>query len=110
MKGFAGTTEFTISAAHPALAGHFPGAPVVPGVLLLAEALDQIEATSGVTLSYRRIVSAKFLRPVGPGETVTVQYQQPDDLTLTIHLCSAGDPVARVTLKRTSEPAAGTHV
>ena len=30
-------TTVTIAAEHPALAGHFPGAPILPGVLLLDE-------------------------------------------------------------------------
>ena len=29
----------TISANHPSLPGHFPGAPLVPGVLILDEVL-----------------------------------------------------------------------
>jgi 3-hydroxyacyl-[acyl-carrier-protein] dehydratase len=60
----------SLPADHPALAGHFPGQPVVPGVLLLAEVL---EAVHGLTpLAQRlgdrpRVENAKFLAPVLPG-------------------------------------------
>ncbi|MBO1324792.1 AMP-binding protein [Acetobacter sp. TBRC 12305] len=54
-----------IPASHPCLAGHFPGRPVVPGVVLLEEGL----ALAG--LCPTRIEQVKFLRPVSPDETVT---------------------------------------
>ena len=36
-------TTVTIAAEHPALAGHFPGAPILPGVLLLDEMVRAVE-------------------------------------------------------------------
>lgn len=65
------TTSFRIPVDHPALPGHFPGAPVVPGVLLLAEGLLQLGRLAGMPLHCRRIDSAKFLQPVAPGTEVT---------------------------------------
>jgi 3-hydroxyacyl-[acyl-carrier-protein] dehydratase len=62
----------TIAADHPALAGHFPGMPVVPGVVLLDEALHAIGAALGCDLSACRIASVKFLSPVLPGQTVVI--------------------------------------
>jgi 3-hydroxymyristoyl/3-hydroxydecanoyl-(acyl carrier protein) dehydratase len=56
-------------ATHPVFPGHFPGAPIVPGALLLAAAIDALGA-GGPGL---RIASAKFLRPVAPDEPVDVQ-------------------------------------
>jgi len=38
-----GAVTVTIGAEHPALAGHFPGAPILPGVLLLDEMLRAVE-------------------------------------------------------------------
>lgn len=55
-------------AAHPAFAGHFPGAPMVPGALLLAEALAALGLGGAGTL----IASAKFLHPVAPEQEVAV--------------------------------------
>lgn len=55
-------------AAHPAFAGHFPGMPMVPGALLLAEAL----AALGLGGAGTTIASAKFLHPVAPGQEVEV--------------------------------------
>ncbi len=62
-------TESTLvfSADHPAFAGHFPGAPIVPGVLLLDAALHACEA-AGVAVT--GIAAAKFLQPVTPGQTL----------------------------------------
>ncbi|MDB5757077.1 MAG: acyl-coenzyme synthetase/AMP-(fatty) acid ligase-like protein [Burkholderia sp.] len=65
----------TIAADHPALAGHFPGMPVVPGVVLLDEALHAIGAALGADLSACRIASVKFLSPVLPGQAVEVLHE-----------------------------------
>lgn len=55
---------------HPAFAGHFPGFPIVPGVMLLDEILHLQEAESGRAVT--AIASAKFLRPVAPGQELTL--------------------------------------
>ncbi|CAB3782999.1 AMP-binding protein [Pararobbsia alpina] len=58
---------------HPAYAGHFPGRPVLPGVVLLDEALSVISASTGLPLSACELASAKFLSPVTPGEPLTLE-------------------------------------
>jgi 3-hydroxyacyl-[acyl-carrier-protein] dehydratase len=63
-----------IGADHPALAGHFPGNPIVPGVVLLAEALRAIEAASGISLASCQIGSVKFQKTVAPGERLAVEF------------------------------------
>ncbi len=65
------SARFHIDREHPALPGHFPGGPVIPGVLLLAESLQQLAAHCGQALACRRVERAKFLMPVMPGTTVT---------------------------------------
>ncbi|HLL11948.1 MAG TPA: AMP-binding protein [Rubrivivax sp.] len=54
----------TIAADHPAFAGHFPGRPVLPGVVLLSLVTQALNGRLGAT---PRIDNAKFLAPVGPG-------------------------------------------
>ncbi len=61
------------AADHPAFAGHFPGAPIVPGVLLLDAALHALEREQGSAVS--TVASAKFLRPVAPGEVLALSSQ-----------------------------------
>ena len=58
---------------HPAFAGHFPGAPIVPGVLLLDAALHALAQASG--LAAMEVASAKFLHPVAPDEPLTLAVQ-----------------------------------
>lgn len=53
---------------HPAFAGHFPGNPIVPGVLLLDAAVHALNADAPV-----RIDAAKFLDVVRPGEALALQ-------------------------------------
>jgi 3-hydroxymyristoyl/3-hydroxydecanoyl-(acyl carrier protein) dehydratase len=60
---------------HPAFAGHFPGTPIVPGVVLLDEALFAIRGADGAPAEALRIASAKFFHPVGPGATLVVRHQ-----------------------------------
>ena len=61
---------------HPAAQGHFPGNPLIPGAILLAGALREIEAGLGISLASCRIRSAKFLAPVRPGDRVTIEYSR----------------------------------
>lgn len=63
--------SFVIDPSHPSLPGHFPGAPVVPGVVVLEQALAAIEAANG-PLGALRMPQVKFVRPLLPGERAEV--------------------------------------
>ncbi len=69
-----GVHRFVVPASHPALPGHFPGHPVVPGVVLLAQVQAAIEAAHG-PLRALRLPQAKFLRPLLPGEAARVEFE-----------------------------------
>jgi 3-hydroxymyristoyl/3-hydroxydecanoyl-(acyl carrier protein) dehydratase len=57
---------------HPSLAGHFPGHPVVPGVVLLDEVLSAVREASGGVQSVTGLPLVKFSSPLSPGEVVTI--------------------------------------
>jgi 3-hydroxyacyl-[acyl-carrier-protein] dehydratase len=60
-----------IDADHPSLPGHFPGAPIVPGVVILDEilaALTEWREDSHVTV----ISAVKFLAPLKPDQPFTI--------------------------------------
>lgn len=63
--------DFRIEHDHPCLPGHFPGQPVVPGVVLLDRMLDALEAAHG-PLPALRLPQAKFLQPLLPGQEARV--------------------------------------
>ena len=66
--------DFTIADDHPCLAGHFPGRPIVPGVMLLDEVFSRIRrqtTTEGSIL----LEAVKFTAPVLPGQPVRVVLQ-----------------------------------
>ncbi len=73
-----GVKLFTIS--EPFFRGHFPGRPIVPGVLIV-EALAQVGSVAILSLSENRekvayfagIDRFRFKRPVGPGDTVQLE-------------------------------------
>jgi 3-hydroxymyristoyl/3-hydroxydecanoyl-(acyl carrier protein) dehydratase len=52
---------------HPSLPGHFPGHPIVPGVLVL----DAVMRVAGLSRSH--LLRAKFTAPVGPGDVVDIE-------------------------------------
>jgi len=67
--------RFTIPADHPALPGHFPGHPIVPGVVLLDHALHRIGVALGRSFDACRISSAKFLSPAVPGDVLDLSFE-----------------------------------
>jgi 3-hydroxyacyl-[acyl-carrier-protein] dehydratase len=83
-----------IPADHPAFAGHFPGRPLVPGVLLLHLAQRAIETELGT--SVRGLAAVKFLSPALPGDPLLLEF-------------SAGGPAVRFQIRSgTRQVAAGT--
>lgn len=64
--------QFVVPHDHPALPGHFPGNPVVPGVLLLDHVVSLLEATHG-PLPGVRLPQVKFLQPLLPGQEARVE-------------------------------------
>ena len=70
-----------VSANEPFFQGHFPGHPIMPGVLII-EAMAQTAAivviesltdAAGQLVYFMSIDSAKFRKPVLPGHTVKLQ-------------------------------------
>lgn len=61
---------FLVTADHPSLPGHFPGAPLVPGVMLLEQVALALRAWRGERLA--RVVDAKFVAPLLPGQSARV--------------------------------------
>lgn len=91
----------TIPAQHPAFDGHFPGAPLLPGVVLLDEMLRRAPE-AGWT-----IATAKFLQPVRPGETLTIEYASLANGSLKFAIRRADHAVASGTLARRSTDGRG---
>jgi 3-hydroxymyristoyl/3-hydroxydecanoyl-(acyl carrier protein) dehydratase len=63
--------RFRLDRRHPCLAGHFPGRPLVPGVVLLEQVALALRAWRGERLA--RVVEARFIAPLGPDEEAEVQ-------------------------------------
>lgn len=61
-----------VPAEHPLLRGHFPGDPVVPGVLLLDAARRACEQALGRSFAIRAVEVVRFLQPVRPGQAVSL--------------------------------------
>jgi len=64
-----------VAVDHPAFAGHFPGRPMLPGVALLAEAMEAASGDAALASAIGpapRLSVVKFLAPVGPGATLDI--------------------------------------
>ena len=72
---------FVIAADHPSLPGHFPGRPLVPGVVLLDRVFDAIDAghsgpAPAPSAGPLRLPQVKFLQPLLPDEAARVELQR----------------------------------
>jgi 3-hydroxyacyl-[acyl-carrier-protein] dehydratase len=63
-----------ISERHPALPGHFPGNPIIPGVLVLARVVNAVDAA--FNRKVREIPVAKFHAPLRPAERFEIELSQ----------------------------------
>ncbi len=69
-----GLTHWTVPLDHPAFAGHFPGTPILPGVVLLDMALHAMVIATGTALESCEIGPVKFLSPAHPGDELEIRH------------------------------------
>lgn len=94
---------------HPSFVGHFPGRPIVPGVLLLDWALaalqDAFPALASSDVSPVELGTVKFLRPALPGAELRFVFRS-DDFnaggSVAVRIECDGELVASATLRTES--------
>jgi 3-hydroxyacyl-[acyl-carrier-protein] dehydratase len=89
---------------HPAFAGHFPQFPVLPGAVLLDEALQVIQRERGIDLTQWQITSAKFLDIVRPGDALRLEHDAPKSGLIRFTVRVANRTVATGSLSNTAPP------
>ena len=87
-------THWIVPKDHPAFAGHFPGTPILPGVVLLDIALQAIADISGIALDTCEISSVKFLSPAKPGDELTIQHSRSASGTLRFDIVAGERKIA----------------
>jgi len=66
----------TVPADHPSLAGHFPGRPVVPGVVLLDMVARVLRVAVEAEAQISQLRTAKFHLPVLPGDALSIDIDE----------------------------------
>ena len=72
-----------VTVNEPFFQGHFPGHPVMPGVLIIESMaqtggmllMDELEATEGRVVYFMALDNVKFRRPVVPGDQLRLEVE-----------------------------------
>jgi len=76
--------DFSVPADHPSLPGHFPGRPIVHGVVLLDEVMSGLAHCGGYRV--RKLQEVKFLATMRPGETATARCEMIESARLSFEV------------------------
>ena len=93
------TDALAIPASHPAFEGHFPGAPVLPAVVLLDAALHAVALASPAASAPWQVQTAKFHSAVRPGEALELEYELLANGSVRFSIRAPNRPVASGTLR-----------
>jgi 3-hydroxyacyl-[acyl-carrier-protein] dehydratase len=91
--------------SHPALSGHFPGHPVVPGVLLLDAVVNALPAHVDGAVRVTGFPAVKFLAPLLPERDFEVVLAVRRPGQASFELLAGDERIASGTVAY--EPAAG---
>jgi len=89
----------SISPDHPALPGHFPGHPVVPGVVILDEVIETLRLHAGQALVVTGLPSVKLSSPLLPGQPLTIEIE-PDAADAATFTCRVDQRIVAAGLIR----------
>lgn len=84
---------------HPAIAGHFPGMPMVPAALLLDEIAHRLSRETDLDINTAKQV--RFIAPLEPGQQLDVRYQQKSPAEYRFIGTEKGSPVIKGVLNYT---------
>ena len=87
-----------VAADHPGYAGHFPGRPILPGVVILAEVMHAVAQATGRGALRWTLTGAKFLHPVTPGTDLMLAHTPSERGAMRFEVRSAERVVASGTL------------
>ena len=83
----------SIDPTHPSLPGHFPGLPVVPGVVFLSYILTELarQIPAAQVIGIRKL---KFLRMLLPQHGFTVEFAAPESNSLRFKCWRSADDLS----------------
>lgn len=83
-----------IPRSHPALAGHFPGNPIVPGVAILDCVVQQLPPFLQDTVRVTGFATIKFIAPLAPEVEFEIQFQRKGEGQAAFEVLAAGGKIA----------------
>lgn len=89
--------EYLLDDAFPGFSGHFPGHPICPAILEVRAAVRAVGNALNRDLELTAVDAAKFLKPVGPGERLSILCEPRGADRFDARVESAGAQVARFT-------------
>jgi len=87
-----------IAASHPALPGHFPGHPVVPGVVLLDAVATALPQYADAALRITGFPVVKFLAPLLPEQDFEVVFSAKRPGQMAFEVVANGEKLVSGTL------------
>jgi 3-hydroxymyristoyl/3-hydroxydecanoyl-(acyl carrier protein) dehydratase len=90
-----------IAASHPALPGHFPGSPVVPGVVLLDAVATALAQHAGCATCVTGFPTVKFLAPLLPEREFEIGFVARRPGQTAFEVVAAGEKLASGTVSYT---------
>jgi 3-hydroxymyristoyl/3-hydroxydecanoyl-(acyl carrier protein) dehydratase len=109
------SAQIQVPAESPWFDGHFPGAPILPGVAQLSLAVDLLGEAMGYRVSVTEVSRVRFKQAIRPAETVMVHITPKEDpLSFGFHIESGPEPVCsgniRIAGKVPGENATGAEI